>query len=192
MPLANTCVSVVMQIMGKRGIARLYNSSCKHHVCKLRNVIFQKPFVVSNDQDPHMRSGQFAQAFAHNSDSIAVETGICFVENCESRFQHCQLKNLHSLLFAAGESIVQISPSEFSIDVQLLHRAAEFGPEFPHRHQLFAFFPIGVTDVTDGMPKEVCNLHSGNCDWILKCEEHPETCSLSGIEVENICPVNRD
>ena len=113
---------------------------------------------MCNDQDPHVRAGQFCQTFTDNTYRVAVQSTVGFVQNSELWPQHGQLQDFHAFLFASGKPIIQIPTREFGIHVELIHAGANLFPVFPHGYQAFAFFTVRIAHIADRVANEIRNL----------------------------------
>jgi hypothetical protein len=77
--------------------------------------------VVCDNQNAHVRSTNFGDALAGQAHGIGVQPAIRLVEDRELRLQHRELQNLRPLRLAAGKTVVDISPGEFGVHLELLH-----------------------------------------------------------------------
>ena len=136
---ANSLVTLLVQFGGKFRTAGFDDSAAQHDVRLVGSVVFQKLFVVRDDQDAHPGAADFGDALAGQPNGVGIEAAIGFVEHRESRLQHRQLQNLGPLHFAAGKAVVDVSLGELGIDSQLLHLGPQFLAEILHRNQRLRF-----------------------------------------------------
>ena len=192
MASTNRRVSVGMQFIRKRRITNLNNSATQHNVGKLWWIEFEQSFVVRNDQHAHLRTGELCQSFADHADSITVQTAVCFIKNRKSRLQHGELQNLHAFLFAARETVVEVTASKFRVHSQFVHSLADFLAKLTHPDQAFAFLAIRIADVGNSMTKEVSDFDPGDYHGILKRQKHPKSGTLIGFHLSDIDSVDLD
>ncbi len=179
-----------MQVVGEAGVAGFDDASGEHHVCVVRLVEFEQSFVVRDNQDAGIGSGQFCQAFADDFDGIAVETAVGFVEQCEAWLEQGQLQDFHPFLFPAGEPVVEVSAGELGIEPQFVHLFSQQCAELAHRDQSLAILAFGIANIGDGVAEKIGDLHAGNGDRILEGQEDASTGSLVGIHFEQIVAID--
>jgi hypothetical protein len=78
--------------------------------------------VVGDDQRAHVGPGERVDARGDGAQRVDVESGIGLVEDRDLGAQQRQLEDLHALLLAAGESVVEVAGGELLRDVGQLHR----------------------------------------------------------------------
>jgi Fe-S cluster assembly protein SufD len=78
----------------------LHNASFVKHMNNIRFDIIQQALVVSNNDTTGLRSFQFIDSFGHNTQSVNIQTRVCFIQNTQFRFQHGHLENLVTFLLS--------------------------------------------------------------------------------------------
>ena len=72
----------------------------------------QDALVVGDDQDAHVGAGELVDALGDGAQRVDVEAGVGLVEDRHLGPQQGQLEDLHPLLLAAGEAVVEVAAGE--------------------------------------------------------------------------------
>ena len=175
--LANPAVAALLEQLDQLGAALLDDPPVVHHVHEVGLHQMEDALVVGDDQDPHLGPGELADALGHGAQGVDVEAGVGLVEDGELGPQHRELEDLHSLLLAAREAVVQVAARELAGDVHQLHRRLGLLAEVLQLDLALApDLALGV----DRHPQVLGDRHAGDRDRVLEGHEQPGASAVLG------------
>ena len=111
--------------------------------------IVQQSLVVGNDHSTGFRSLEFIETIGHNAQGIYIQTGVRFVQNGKSRFQHRHLEYLVTLLFTATETFVHATVGQLVVQLHngtlLAHQLQELAGRQSRQMAVLALLIHGST-----------------------------------------------
>ena len=143
---------------------------------------------MRDDENAHIRAADLGDALAGQPDGVGIEAAVGFVEDGELRLEHGELQDFGPLHFAAGKTIIHITPGKFRIHLELFHLRFEFLAKLLHRNQLFAFLAIRPSDIRRGMAQKVRHLYAGNRHRPLEGHENTGPRALVRLHLEHVKP----
>jgi hypothetical protein len=158
------------------------------HELRLDHV--QDPLVVGDDENAHAgRLGDGVDPVGHRVEGVDVEPRVGLVEHREPRLQQRHLEDLHALLLAAGESLVEVARGEVARHVGQLHRRLRLLAEVLERDGLLATaLAVGVDD----RAQVLGDRHAGNGDRVLEGHEQAHAGALVGVGLRDVLAVEDD
>ena len=115
--------------------------------------------------------------------------GVGLVEDRDLRPQHRQLQDLHPLLLAAREAVVDVAAGELARDVDQLHRRLGLAAEVLEADlRLAARLAVGV----DRHPQVLGDGHAGDRDRVLEGHEQAGARALLGVGLGDLLAVEDD
>src|SRR5215211_4408746 len=149
----------------------------------------QDALVVGDDQHAEIGSRERVDALGDRSQRIDVQTRVGLVEDREAGLHHRQLEDLHALLLAAREAVVEVAARELPWDVDELHRLFRVAAEVLELDLVLAArLALGVDDhaqvLRDG--------DAGDRDRVLKRHEEAHPSALVGIRIGDFLAVEAD
>ena len=175
--LADPAVAALLEQLDQLGAALLDDPPVVHHVHEVGLHQVEDALVVGDDQDAHLGPGELVDALGHGAQRVDVEAGVGLVEDRELGPQHRQLEDLHPLLLAAREPVVQVAARELPRDVHQLHRRLGLLAEVLQLDLALApRLALGV----DRHPQVLGDRHAGDRDRVLEGHEQPGAGALLG------------
>ena len=120
--LADPAVALLLELADQLRAALLDDPALEHDVDEVGLDHVQDALVVGDDQDAHVGAGELVDALGDGAQRVDVEAGVGLVEDRDLRPQQRQLQQLHALLLAAGEAVVEVAAGEVFGDVGQRHR----------------------------------------------------------------------
>ena len=155
----------------------------------IRLDIIEQTLIVGNNDCTCFRSFQLVHSFRNNTERINIQTGVCLVENAQTRFQHSHLKNLVPFLLTTGKAFIHRTVSQFII--QLHHRTS-----LTHqlqkltggqRRQTFIF-----TLLIHSSTHKVHHAHTRDFHRILETKEDSFMATIFGAQLQQILSIKSD
>ena len=110
----------------------------------IRFQIVQQTLIVGDHHCTGLRRLQLIETVSNNTQSVHIKTGIRFVENGKSRFQHSHLKDFITLLFTTTETFIHAAIGKFVIQFYdstlLAHQLQEFAGRECRQMAILALF----------------------------------------------------
>ena len=150
----------------------------------------QDALIVGDDQHAHVGSlGDGVDAGGDRVERVDVEPRVGLVEHGQARVEQRELEDLHALLLAAGEAVVEIAVGELARDVGQLHRRLDRLAEVLQRDLVLAARLAGrVHDhaqvLGDG--------HARDGDRVLEGHEEAGAGALVRIGLRDVLAVEED
>ena len=149
----------------------------------------QDALVVGDDQDAHVGPGELVDALGDGAQGVDVEARVGLVEDRDLRPQQRQLQQLHPLLLAAGEAVVEVAAGEVFGDVRQLHRLlGDLGEVFDLDLGLAARLAVGVDD----HPQVLADRDAGDRDRVLEGHEEAGARALVGVGLGDVLALEGD
>ena len=152
----------------------------------IRFDIIEQTLVVGDDNRTGFGSLQFIYPFGHNTERIDIQSGIRFIENAQTRFQHCHLKNLVPFLLSTGETFVHRTVSELIVQFNnrtfLTHQFQEFTGGQCRQTFIFALFIHSSTH-------KVYHAHTRNLNRILETKENTLMATVFRTQFQQILSI---
>jgi hypothetical protein len=104
---------------------------------------------VGDDQDAQLGGLRLERVHAvgHDPQGVDVEAGVGLVEHRDAGLLERELEDLHALLLAARETLVQVARGELARDLDELHRLLDGAAEVLQAHRVLALLgPVRVHD----------------------------------------------
>ena len=120
--LADPAVALLLEHADQLRAAFLDDPALEHDVDEVGLDHVQDALVVGDDQDAHVGPGELVDALGDGAQRVDVEARVGLVEDRDLGLQQRQLQQLHPLLLAAGEAVVEVAAGEVFGDVRQLHR----------------------------------------------------------------------
>ncbi len=145
--------------------------------------------LVRDDEHGIASAAVRRDCFRDDAPRIEVEAAVCFIEHGEDGLQHEELKHFCLLLFSTGESNIQLSVEEPSIETQCLQVHVRLAPELRDgERELASRGTLRIHRRT-----ERCgHRHARNANWVLEGEKEPSSCALGRGQREEVESTKRD
>ena len=102
-------VAFFFEFESEFGAAGVHNLSFVENVHEVGFYVIEQALVVCDHYCSVVVGLECVHAGGDNAQCVDVESAVCLVENCQTRFEHCHLENLVPLFLAAGETFVDRS-----------------------------------------------------------------------------------
>ena len=145
---------------------------------------------MGDDQDAHV--GPSATALTPCGDDLQrvdVEAGVGLVEDGELRLLQRELEDLHALLLAAGEAVVEVAAGELLRDVRELHRGLDGLAEVLERDRLLA---ARLAVRVDDHAQVLGDGHARDGDGVLEGHEQAGAGALVRVGLGDVLAVEED
>src|SRR4051794_37578963 len=173
-------VALLLELCDQLGAALLDDAAVIEDVHGIGLDQVEDALVVGDDQYAHPGAGELVDALGDDLQGVDVEAGVGLVEHGHRGLQHRQLEDLHPLLLAARETLVEIARGEVLRDVGEGHRLLGLLAEVLELHRLLA---RGLAVGVDDHPQVLGDGDSRDRDRILERHEeaHPRTLVRVGL-----------
>ena len=150
----------------------------------------QDALVVGDDQHAHVGAlGDRVDALGDGVERVDVEAGVGLVEHGELGLLERHLEDLHALLLAAGEPVVDVAARELLGHVRELHRGLDRLAELLQRDRLLAARrAVRVEDHAQVLRGR----HAGDGDGILEGHEQAGDGALVRVGLRDVLAVEED
>ena len=149
----------------------------------------QDALVVGDDQHAHLGAGEVVDALGDDAQGVDVEAGVGLVEDRDLGLQHRELEDLHPLLLAAGEAVVEVARGEVLGDVGERHRLLGLLAEVLELDRLLAArLAVGV----DHHPQVLGDGHAGDRHRVLEGHEQAHPGALVGVGLGDVLALEGD
>ena len=116
--VADPAVAALLELADQLRAALLDDPPLEHDVHELRLDHVQDALVVRDDQDAHVGAlGDGVHAGGDRVQRVDVQARVGLVEHGQARVQERELEDLHALLLAAAEPVVEVAVGELARDV---------------------------------------------------------------------------
>ena len=153
-----------------------------HHV---RFDVVQQPLIVRDHDITVFRRPELIHTFRHDTQSVDVQSGVRFIEDAQTRFQHGHLEYLVALLLAAAEPFVHTTARQLIVQLHHFTPFAHQLQELPGRQSRE---PPVFTPLIHGRAHEIHHTHPRNLHRILEREEQPLMTAVLRTELQQIPP----
>ena len=144
---------------------------------------------MGDDQDTHVGAGELVDAVGDGPQRVDVEAGVGLVEDRDLGSQQRQLQQLHPLLLAAREAVVQVAAREVFRDVGELHRfLGDLRELFDLDLGLAAGLALGVED----HPQVLADRDAGDRDRVLEGHEEAGAGAHVGVGLGHVLAFEGD
>src|SRR4029079_10504274 len=150
----------------------------------------EDPLVVGDDQHAHVaRGGNRVDPVGDGVERVDVEARVRLVEDRDLRLLQRELEDLHALLLAAGEALVQVAGRELARHVRELHRRLDGLAELLEGDLgLAARLAVGVHD----HPQVLRDGHARDGDGVLEGHEQAGAGALVRVGLRDVVPAEED
>ena len=150
----------------------------------------QDALVVGDDQHAHVGAlGDRVDALGDGVERVDVEPGVGLVEHGELGLLERHLEDLHALLLAAGEAVVDVAARELLRHVRELHRGLDGLAELLQRDRLLAARrAVRVEDHAQVLRGR----HARDGDGVLEGHEQAGDGALVGVGLGDVVAVEED
>src|SRR3954447_23540128 len=189
--LADPAVAALLELLDELRAALLDDPALEHHMDEVRLDHMQDPLIVGDDQDTELATalGHRVDAVRDRVEGVDVEPRVGLVEDGQRRLLERELEDLHALLLAAGETLVEVAARELLGHLHELHRGLDALTELLQRDGLLAArVPVRVHDHAQVLRHR----HARDRDRILEGHEQAGARALVGIGLRDVLAVEQD
>ncbi len=172
--------------------ALLDDTSVEEDVDEVGLDVIEDPLVVRDQQRAHVRRDERLDALGDNTQRVDVEAGVGLVEHRDPGLEHRHLQDLHALLLAAREAVVDVPRRELSRNLQPVHRRQQLIAELGDRNRVVLAARARLADRIDGAAQEVRHRDAGNGVRVLEREKQPALRPLVGAGLREVLAVEED
>src|SRR5262249_33582150 len=148
--LADPAVALLLELLDQLRAALLDDASVEEDVDGVRLDQVEDALVVGDDQNAHPGARELVDALGDDAERVDVQSRVGLVEDRELGLEHRELQDLHALLLAAGEAVVQVAGGEVLRDVGERHRLLGLLAEVLQLHGLLSRrLAVGVDDYAE-------------------------------------------
>jgi len=189
-PPADGTVALALEALHELGAALLDDPAVEHDRHAVGSHEVQDPLVVGDDQGAHLGAlGDGVDAVRDDVERVDVEAGVGLVQDGELGLLERELEDLHALLLAAGEALVQVPGGELLRHVRELHRLLDRLAELAQRDvALAACVAVGVHDHAEVLRDG----HARDGDGVLEGHEQAGAGALVRIGLGDVLAVEED